>query len=101
MVSCGYLISNLWNEAIKNGYREELAPLHVTGSKWREDTIFAAISPGRFSNLELMDPLSNDSDEDGMLDGWEVKYGLDPTNPWDGLQDTDGDGVNLDDDPIP
>ena len=65
-----------------------------------EDTIFAAISPGRFSNLELMDPLSNDSDEDGMLDGWEVKYGLDPTNPWDGLQDTDGDGVNLDDDPI-
>jgi len=47
-----------------------------------------------------MDPMANDSDSDGMLDGWEVRYGLDPTDPWDALLDADGDGVNLDDDPI-
>ena len=29
-----------------------------------------------------MDPMANDSDADGMLDGWEV-HGLDPTDPWD------------------
>ena len=47
-----------------------------------------------------MDPMANDSDADGMLDGWEVRYGLDPTDPWDALLDADGDGVNLDSDPI-
>ncbi|MDP6870321.1 MAG: hypothetical protein QGI21_06080 [Candidatus Poseidoniaceae archaeon] len=64
------------------------------------DTIFAGIAPGKYSNLELMDPLANDSDADGMIDGWEVQYGLDPTDPWDAQLDADGDGVNLDDDPI-
>ncbi len=64
------------------------------------DTIFVGIAPGRFSNLELMDPMANDSDADGMLDGWEVRYGLDPTDPWDALLDADNDGVNLDSDPL-
>ena len=63
------------------------------------DTIFLGIAPGRYSNLELMDPMANDSDADGILDGWEVRYGLDPTDPWDALLDADGDGVNLDSDP--
>ena len=62
--------------------------------------IFVGIGPGKFSNLELMDPMANDSDADGMLDGWEVRYGLDPTDPWDALLDADADGVNLDSDPI-
>ena len=64
------------------------------------ETIFVGIGPGKYSNLELMDPMANDSDADGMLDGWEVEYGLDPTDPWDALLDADGDGVNLNDDPI-
>ena len=64
------------------------------------DTVFVGIGPGRYSNIELMDPMANDSDSDGMLDGWEVRYGLDPTDPWDALLDADGDGVNLDSDPI-
>ena len=62
--------------------------------------IFTGIGPGKFSNLQLMDPMANDSDADGMLDGWEVRYGLDPTDPWDALLDADADGVNLDSDPI-
>ena len=64
------------------------------------DKIFVGIGPGKYSNLELMDPMANDSDADGMLDGWEVRYGLDPTDPWDALLDADADGVNLDSDPI-
>ena len=64
------------------------------------DTIFVGIGPGQFSNLELMDPMANDSDADGMLDGWEVRYGLDPTDPWDADLDADADGVNLNSDPI-
>jgi hypothetical protein len=64
------------------------------------DTVFLGIGPGKYSNLELMDPMANDSDADGMLDGWEVRYGLDPTDPWDADLDADGDGVNLNDDPI-
>ena len=63
-------------------------------------TVFVGIDPGMYSNLELMDPMANDSDSDGMIDGWEVQYGLDPTDPWDAFLDADGDGVNLDDDPI-
>ena len=33
-----------------------------------------------------------DSDHDGMPDGWEAKFGLDPQNPTDGPGDLDGDG---------
>ncbi|HIL66145.1 MAG TPA: hypothetical protein EYG33_08295 [Candidatus Poseidoniales archaeon] len=64
------------------------------------NTVFVGIDPGKYSNLQLMDPMVNDSDSDGMIDGWEVQYGLDPTDPWDALLDADGDGVNLNDDPI-
>ena len=63
-------------------------------------TILAGVAPGRFSNLALMDPGSNDSDSDGIPDGWEALYDLDPTDPYDAYLDNDGDGVNLDDDPV-
>ena len=60
-----------------------------------ETYILGAASPGRFANLELMDPGANDSDSDGMPDGWELAYGLDPTDPWDALLDGDVDGLRL------
>lgn len=34
-----------------------------------------------------------DADADLMLDTWELRYGLDPTNPADALADADGDGI--------
>ncbi len=36
-------------------------------------------------------PFVSDTDDDGMLDGWEVQYGLDPTTP-SAYNDEDGDG---------
>jgi hypothetical protein len=59
-------------------------------------SVFAAASPGQFSNLKLINPLSNDSDADGIPDGWEFENGLDPTDPWDAQFDFDGDGIDLD-----
>lgn len=59
-------------------------------------TVFGGASPGKYANLQLIDPGANDSDADGMPDGWEVVNGLDPTDPWDALYDTDGDGIDLD-----
>ena len=38
------------------------------------------------------DPRTPDTDEDGMPDGWEVRYRLNPTNASDANQDVDGDG---------
>jgi hypothetical protein len=35
-----------------------------------------------------------DADEDQMLDGWEVLFGLDPTDPTDAALDANGDGVS-------
>ena len=34
-----------------------------------------------------------DSDNDGMPDSWETKYGLDPNDPSDATSDIDNDGV--------
>ena len=56
----------------------------------------ASAAPGKYSNLELMHPASNDSDNDGILDGWELANGLDPTDPYDAMLDPDSDGLNLD-----
>ena len=38
-------------------------------------------------------PYLEDTDADGMFDGWEWKYGLDPLNPADAGADPDQDGV--------
>ncbi|MGD9780976.1 MAG: LamG-like jellyroll fold domain-containing protein [Kiritimatiellia bacterium] len=43
------------------------------------------------------DPTNDDTDGDGMPDGWEVQYGLDPLDPDDAAGDADGDTLsNLD-----
>jgi predicted Zn-dependent protease with MMP-like domain len=43
-----------------------------------------------FPNNELY---AYDSDNDGMPDSWETKYGLDPNDPSDASSDRDNDGV--------
>ncbi len=61
-----------------------------------DSVVFAACDPGQFANIVLMDPKNNDSDFDGLPDGWEYIYGLDPSDPYDGREDSDGDGLDLD-----
>lgn len=46
---------------------------------------------GGWPNLEIALPYL-DVDVDGMDDEWELRWGLDPTDPLDGLGDMDGDG---------
>ena len=58
--------------------------------------LLGAVDPGRFANIALIDPGNNDSDFDGIPDGWEYAYALDPTDPTDALLDPDADGLNLD-----
>ncbi|MDG1535983.1 MAG: hypothetical protein P8Q45_02025 [Candidatus Thalassarchaeaceae archaeon] len=58
--------------------------------------IFAGVSPGKYMNIMPIDPQSSDSDLDGMPDGWEFVYGLDPTDPYDRERDADADGVHFD-----
>ena len=73
------------------GEISEIILIDVDGN----DTLFTASSPGQYANLELIHPKANDSDNDGMPDGWEVVHGLDPTDPWDALLDSDGDGIDV------
>jgi len=40
------------------------------------------------------DPNQTDTDDDGMPDGWELRYLMQPQNPLDGLLDPDEDGLN-------
>ena len=51
-----------------------------------------------FTNLEEYlqgtDPTNNDTDGDGMPDGWEVHYGFDPLDPKDAHYDSDRDGFD-------
>ena len=55
--------------------------------------LFAGVSPGKYMNIMPINPQSIDSDLDGMPDGWEFAYGLDPTDPYDRNRDADSDGV--------
>ncbi len=73
------------------GLVSSMATLHREGELW----LFVGISPGRFMNIAPMNPHSTDSDLDGMPDGWEIAYGLDPTDPFDGSRDLDSDGVSI------
>ena len=67
----------------------DLATLEIDGNS----TLYAGLDPGRYANRVLIDPNSNDSDADGMPDGWEFAHGLDPTDPFDRDLDPDADGT--------
>ena len=58
--------------------------------------LFAGVSPGEYMNIMPINPQSIDSDLDGMPDGWEFAYGLDPTDPYDRDRDEDADVVYFD-----
>jgi alpha-tubulin suppressor-like RCC1 family protein len=55
----------------------------------------AAVAGGWYHSTALirLNPLKNDTDGDGMHDGWELSYNFDPLNGKDGVQDSDADGL--------
>ena len=71
----------------------------LDGDGWDFNRNFRISFDENFTNLEEYlngtDPRNNDTDGDGMLDGWEAYYGLQPTDPSDANQDFDGDGFYL------
>ena len=66
---------------------------------WDFDRNFNITSDERFTNLEEYlngtNPSNNDTDGDGMPDGWEAHYNLNPTDSSDADQDFDGDGYDI------
>ena len=65
---------------------------------WDFDRNFLLTSDEQFTNLEEYwndtDPTNNDTDGDGMPDGWEGYYNLQPKDPSDANQDFDEDGYD-------
>ena len=80
-----------FNQTRMPGLVTNLVALEEEGENW----IFSGASPGRYMNIMPIDPLSSDSDFDGMPDGWEFAHGLDPTDPFDRERDADADGVSF------
>ncbi len=56
------------------------------------DTDDDALTDGEEINTYGTDPVNPDSEGDGIPDGWEVQYALDPLTA-DGNEDADGDGL--------
>jgi hypothetical protein len=49
------------------------------------------LTNGEEITVDTTNPFNPDTDGDGLPDGWEVKYGLDPTDPSDADKDKDND----------
>jgi hypothetical protein len=79
------------NQSEIPGFVTSMAIMEKEGEEW----LFVGVSPGRYMNIAPMNPHSHDSDLDGMPDGWEFAYGLDPTDPYDSPRDPDSDGVSI------
>ena len=66
---------------------------------WDFDRNFLLTSDEQFTNLEEYwndtNPTNNDTDGDGMPDGWEGYYNLQPKDPSDADQDFDEDGYDI------
>ncbi len=62
-----------------------------TADEWAATKAAGLIAPGTWA--DGLDPNAADSDGDRLTDGWEVRVGLDPLDPSDAGQDTDGDGL--------
>lgn len=60
---------------------------------WWWDTDEDTLSDGDEVLIHSTDPTEMDTDGDWMWDDWERANGFDPSNPADGLLDTDSDGL--------
>lgn len=60
---------------------------------WLSNIHTGASCTGVFSPTNSPDPTNDDTDGDGMIDGWEMVNGLNPVVAGDGAADPDGDGL--------
>lgn len=68
-------------------------PVIIVGQDAVASMNFQTTATRYFLRLEIEADLFNtDTDGDGIPDGWEVQYGLNPRNPSDASADPDGDG---------
>ena len=68
----------------------------VTGIAWGPGSVQISSFNGvltTVTNINFTVELSQDTDNDGMPDAYELAHGFNPNNPADGAQDTDGDGL--------
>lgn len=74
---------------------DEVVPVSAYSNVY-PDIVFADANTNGFVDGEIdfgTDPLDSDTDNDGMPDGWEVKYGLNPLSD-DSAADDDNDGLS-------
>jgi hypothetical protein len=96
----GDLMPDSWEASFALRARDE-ATEQYTCSKtldWELDDASADYDLDSLSNYqeyqEGTNPVVADTDGDGMLDGFEVNFGLNPKDVVDGLTDLDGDGAS-------
>lgn len=59
----------------------------------RGNVMFSALNEGIMGSITINVVIPDDSDGDGIPDEWEIANGLNPNNPADAAQDTDGDSL--------
>jgi len=104
----GSVVASPYTFAALVGYQYEVgAPNSISGNdlvmfnSWSDGgaqthTVSAPAIPATCVatyDLVPLDP-SGDQDGDGLLNGWEAQFGLDPFDPNDATLDTDGDGLD-------
>ena len=70
---------------------DALQDLDLDGFTNKKEFLDGTDPTDRLSNSSCY---SNDSDCDGMFDHWEVKFGLNPFDPSDAIEDSDNDGFD-------
>ncbi|NQX02546.1 hypothetical protein HQ447_17960 [bacterium] len=89
---------NYWQVSGNPHYVDGFYPWNPTADPTQNKAIatigqLKAVFSLRFDTLHAsLDP-AGDADNDGMLNGWEILYGLDPYDPADANWDKDGDGL--------
>jgi len=77
------------NEAIASVSAEGIVTPHMAGT-----VLITARKDGVLAVITINIVLSGDADLDGIPDDIELANGLDPANPFDALEDIDGDGLS-------
>ena len=89
--------SRQFNDVVEVGSHKDQVPIYLMNPARKDppgaDHDADGLTSLEEQNLHRADPSSNDTDNDGLLDGWEVQHRLSPTSAGDGMTDPDRDGL--------